>query len=244
MYINGIIALPAVKSFSSLERNKDLRYGAIVAQVLFFLWLPMLYYFIFNPVEILSVLAASSRNKGKENALADIREFLTAMAVNDIESCPEDYKEIAEEAFKKATKRSNIYRENGKKRWENKTQQPKPEPQPETPKPPAKPKPEKHALDQGGFVRVTVDEEAALRVKFGLDFGRAVQILADYKESKGKAYRSDAAAMRGWVYDRIQEDKRRKEPQKSFQQQERERQGALARSLMTEEERRRYGIVE
>ena len=212
MYIKGIIALPAVKSFSSLERNKDLRYGAIVAQVLFFLWLPMLYYFIFNPVEILSVLAASSRNKGKENALADIREFLTAMAVNDIESCPEDYKEIAEEAFKKATKRSNIYRENGKKRWENKTQQPKPEPQPETPKPPAKPKPEKHALDQGGFVRVTVDEEAALRNKFGLDFGRAVQILADYKESKGKAYRSDAAAMRGWVYDRIQEDKRRTAP--------------------------------
>lgn len=36
MYIKGIIALPAVKSFSSLERNKDLRYGAIVAQVLFF----------------------------------------------------------------------------------------------------------------------------------------------------------------------------------------------------------------
>lgn len=172
----------------------------------------MLYYFIFKPVEILSILAASSRNKGKETALADIREFLTAMAVNDIESCPEDYKEIAEEAFKKATKRSNIYRENGKKRWENKTQQPNPEPQPETPKAHAKPKPEKHALDQGGFVRVTVDEEAALRVKFGLDFGRAVQILADYKESKGKAYRSDAAAMRGWVYDRIQEDKRRTAP--------------------------------
>ena len=59
---------------------------------------------------------------------------------------------------------------------------------------------------------MTVDEEAALRNKFGLDFGRAVQILADYKESKGKAYRSDAAAMRGWVYDRIQEDKRRTAP--------------------------------
>lgn len=170
----------------------------------------MLYYFIFNPVEILSILAASSRSKGKETALADIREFLTAMAVNDIESCPEDYKKIAEEAFNKATKRSNIYRENGKKRWEQKEQEP--EPKPETPNAPAKPKPEKHALDQGGFVRVTASEEAALRSKFGLDFGRAVQILADYKESKGKAYKSDAAAMRGWVYDRIQEDKRRTAP--------------------------------
>ena len=240
MYIKGIIALPAVKSFSSLERNKDLRYGAIVAQVLFFLWLPMLYYFTINPMEILAALNAARKAKSADDVLDDEADFLLALATNDLESCPETFKAIASEMFDRASKRSSIYRENGRRRWEQKKQ----EPQPETPKAPAKPKPEKHALDQGGFVRVTVDEEAALRVKFGLDFGRAVQILADYKESKGKAYRSDAAAMRGWVYDRIQEDKRRAAPQKSFQQQERERQGALARSLMTEEERRRYGIVE
>ena len=240
MYIKGIIALPAVKSFSSLERNKDLRYGAIVAQVLFFLWLPMLYYFTINPMEILAALNAARKAKSADDVLDDEADFLLALATNDLESCPETFKAIASEMFDRASKRSSIYRENGRRRWEQKKQ----EPQPETPKAPAKPKPEKHALDQGGFVRVTVDEEAALRVKFGLDFGRAVQILADYKESNGKAYRSDAAAMRGWVYDRIQEDKRRAAPQKSFQQQERERQGALARSLMTEEERRRYGIVE
>lgn len=210
MYIKGIIALPAVKSFSSLERNKDLRYGAIVAQVLFFLWLPMLYYFTINPMEILAALNAARKSKRADAVLDDEADFLLALATNDLESCPETFKAIASEMFDRAAKRSSIYRENGRRRWEQKKQEP--EPQPEPPKAPAKPKPEKHALDQGGFVRVTVDEEAALRVKFGLDFGRAVQILADYKESKGKAYRSDAAAMRGWVYDRIQEDKRRTAP--------------------------------
>ena len=242
MYIKGIIALPAVKSFSSLERNKDLRYGAIVAQVLFFLWLPMLYYFTINPMEILAALNAARKAKSADDVLDDEADFLLALATNDMESCPETFKDIASEMFDRAAKRSSIYRENGKKRWEQKEQEP--EPQPETQKATAKPKPEKHALDQGGFVRVTVDEETALRCKFGPDFDRAVQILADYKESKGKAYRSDAAAMRGWVFDRIQEDKRRTAPQKSFQQQERERQGALARSLMTEEQKRRYGIVD
>lgn len=202
----------------------------------------MLYYFTINPMEILAALNAARKAKSADDALDDEADFLLALATNDLESCPETFKAIASEMFDRAAKRSSIYRENGKKRWEQKEQESKPQPEP--PKAPAKPKPEKHALDHGGFVRVTVDEEAALRVKFGLDFGRAVQILADYKESKGKAYKSDAAAMRGWVYDRIQEDKRRKEPQKSFQQQERERQGALARSLMTEEEKRRYGIVE
>ena len=210
MYIKGIIALPAVKSFSSLERNKDLRYGAIVAQVLFFLWLPMLYYFTINPMEILAALNAARKAKSADDVLDDEADFLLALATNDLESCPETFKAIASEMFDRASKRSSIYRENGRRRWEQKKQEP--EPQPETPKAPAKPKPEKHALDQGGFVRVTVDEEAALRNKFGLDFGRAVQILADYKESKGKAYRSDAAAMRGWVYDRIQEEKRRAAP--------------------------------
>lgn len=242
MYIKDIIALPAVKSFSSIEKNKDLRYGAIVAQVLFFLWLPMLYYFTINPMEFLAALKAARKMKSADDVLDDETDFLLALATNDMESCPETFKAFASEMFERAAKRSSIYRENGRRRWEQKKQEP--EPQPEPPKAPAKPKPEKHALDQGGFVRVTVDEESALRVKFGLDFDRAVQILADYKESKGKVYKSDAAAMRGWVYDRIQEDKRRTAPQKSFQQQERERQGALARSLMTEEQKRRYGIVE
>lgn len=200
----------------------------------------MLYYFTINPMEILAALNAARKSKSADAVLDDEADFLLALATNDLESCPETFKAIASEMFDRAAKRSSIYRENGRRRWEQKKQEP--EPQPETPKAPAKPKPEKHALDQGGFVRVTVDEEAALRNKFGLDFGRAVQILADYKESKGKAYKSDAAAMRGWVYDRIQEDKRRKEPQKSFQQQERERQGAICRSLLTEKQRKMYGL--
>ena len=193
-------------------------------------------------MEILLELRQQRRTCSAEEVLGTLDGFLQALAFQDPFEAPERMRHLAQKYINHALERSNNCRKSAEARWQK--PQPKPEPQHEPPKAPAKPKPEKHALDQGGFVRVTVDEESALRVKFGLDFGRAVQILADYKESKGKTYRSDAAAMRGWVYDRIQEDKRRTAPQKSFQQQERERQGALARSLMTEEQKRRYGIVE
>ena len=191
------------------------------------------------PAEVMKAYRDEVRDSGIEKAAAAMVGFIDSLVYNDSESCPDTFQGLAEKYIQRAAERSAKGRASVKARWEKKN---KPEPQPETPKAPAKPKPEKHALDHGGFVRVTVDEEAALRNKFGLDFGRAVQILADYKESKGKAYRSDAAAMRGWVYDRIQEDKRRKEPQKSFQQQERERQGAICRSLLTEKQRKMYGL--
>ena len=152
---------------------------------------------------------AEVRDSGIEKAAAALVGFIDSLVYNDSESCPDTFRELAESYIQRAAERSEKGRASVKARWEKKN---KPEPQTEPPKAPAKPKPEKHALDQGGFVRVTVDEESALRVKFGIDFGRAVQILADYKESKGKVYKSDAAAMRGWVYDRIQEDKRRTAP--------------------------------
>lgn len=202
---------------------------------------PMMQYISICPAEVMKAYRDEVRDSGIEKAAEALVGFIDSLVYNDSESCPDTFRELAEKYVQRAAERSAKGRASVKARWDKKN---KPEPQPEPPKAPAKPKPEKHALDQGGFVRVTVDEESALRVKFGLDFGRAVQILADYKESKGKVYKSDAAAMRGWVYDRIQEDKRRTAPQKSFQQQERERQGALARSLMTEEQKRRYGIVE
>lgn len=170
----------------------------------------MMQYLSICPAEVMKAYRDEVRNSGIEKAAEALVGFIDSLVYNDSESCPDAFQGLAEKYIQRAAERSAKGRASVKARWDKKN---KPEPQPETPKAPAKPKPEKHALDQGGFVRVTVDEEAALRVKFGLDFGRAVQILADYKESKGKAYKSDAAAMRGWVYDRIQEDKRRKGPQ-------------------------------
>ena len=169
----------------------------------------MMQYISICPAEVMKAYRDEVRDSGIEKAAAAMVGFIDSLVYNDSESCPDTFQGLAEKYIQRAAERSAKGRASVKARWEKKN---KPEPQPETPKAPAKPKPEKHALDQGGFVRVTVDEEAALRNKFGLDFGRAVQILADYKESKGKAYRSDAAAMRGWVYDRIQEDKRRTAP--------------------------------
>ena len=176
---------------------------------LFLFMPPMMQYISICPAEVMKAYRDEVRDSGIEKAAAALVGFIDSLVYNDSESCPDTFRELAEKYIQRATERSEKGRASVKARWEKKN---KPEPQPEQPKAPAKPKPEKHALDQGGFVRVTVDEESALRVKFGLDFGRAVQILADYKESKGKTYRSDAAAMRGWVYDRIQEDKRRTAP--------------------------------
>ena len=161
------------------------------------------------PAEVMKAYRDEVRESGIEKAAAALVGFIDSLVYNDSESCPDTFLGLAEKYIQRAAERSAKGRASVKARWEKKN---KPEPQPEPPKAPAKPKPEKHALDHGGFVRVTVDEESALRVKFGLDFDRAVQILADYKESKGKVYKSDAAAMRGWVYDRIQEDKRRASP--------------------------------
>lgn len=170
----------------------------------------MLKYLSVPPMEILLELRQQRRTCSAEEVLGTLDGFLQALAFQDPFEAPERMRHLAKKYINHALERSNNCRKSAEARWQK--PQPKPEPQPEPPKATAKPKPEKHALDQGGFVRVTVDEESALRVKFGLDFGRAVQILADYKESKGKAYKSDAAAMRGWVYDRIQEDKRRTAP--------------------------------
>ena len=170
---------------------------------------PMMKYISICPAEVMKAYRDEVRDSGIEKAAEALVGFIDSLVYNDSESCPDTFRELAEKYVQRAAERSAKGRASVKARWDKKN---KPEPHPEPPKAPAKPKPEKHALDQGGFVRVTVDEESALRVKFGLDFDRAVQILADYKESKGKVYKSDAAAMRGWVYDRIQEDKRRASP--------------------------------
>ena len=80
---------------------------------------------------------------------------------------------------------------------------------------PKKPAAVKHAIDgDRGFVTVTDDEEAYLVTKYGKDLDEMVSILSNYKESTGKKYKSDAAALRGWVHDSLLEKKgeSRKEP--------------------------------
>jgi hypothetical protein len=111
---------------------------------------------------------------------------------------------------------------------------------------PKKPAAVKHAIDgDRGFVTVTDDEEAYLVTKYGKDLDEMVSILSNYKESTGKKYKSDAAALRGWVHDSLLEKRakaERNQPQKSFAQQERERMAASARSLLTDDQIKFYGL--
>lgn len=63
------------------------------------------------------------------------------------------------------------------------------------------------AFGEYGNVTMSKDEETKLRNKLGLDFERAVEILANYKKSTGKSYKSDYGAINNWVVRRLQEEK-------------------------------------
>lgn len=80
--------------------------------------------------------------------------------------------------------------------------EPEPEPQPEVEKPkkPPKPKPEKKQYAE--FVHMTEAEYQKLISEFGAEATEEmIQILNNYKGSKGKQYKNDYLAIRSWVID-------------------------------------------
>lgn len=79
-------------------------------------------------------------------------------------------------------------------------------------KEPAK-KPKKKAapkLNYAEFVRMTEEEHGKLTAKFGTEgAARLIEILDNYKGSKGKTYASDYRAILSWVVDRYNEEKKK-----------------------------------
>lgn len=71
------------------------------------------------------------------------------------------------------------------------------------------------AFGEYGNVTMSKDEETKLRDKLGQDFERAVEILANYKKSTGKSYKSDYGAINNWVVRRLQEEKAKGADQKA-----------------------------
>jgi prophage antirepressor-like protein len=61
------------------------------------------------------------------------------------------------------------------------------------------------------------------------------------KEQSGKKYKSDAAALRGWVADKIAEQERRN-GSKGFKEQERQRDAQNAAEMLTDEQKHFYGL--
>jgi len=139
-------------------------------------------------------------------------------------------------------RRSDIYRANGLKRNKGPVKPEKPEPK-ETHEPPKKtaPKPPKSPLFGFALVNVTEKEKADLEKRFGAKLQRMADILQNYKESTGKKYKSDAAALRGWVADKVAEQERR-QGAKGFKEQERARDAHNAAEMLTDEQKRYYGL--
>ena len=77
--------------------------------------------------------------------------------------------------------------------------------------------------------------------RFGAKLKRMADILQNYKESTGKKYKSDAAALRGWVADKVAEQERR-QGAKGFKAEERARDAQNAADMLTDEQKRFYGL--
>lgn len=207
----------------------------------------MLFKYDLFPAEFLKAVIDSERRG--EDTLDGIKRMLTALIINDTEDVPDSFVGIATAMLERAKQRSDTYRANALKRdysqgnahrnAEN-AEDVAEEGEEEKPVQNAR-KVQKVAIDMAGFVKVTDNEYDSLRDRFGKDLPEMVEILSAYKESTGKKYKSDAGALRGWVR-REYEERRRKQGAKSFKAMERERDASVVGSMLTEEQRRQYGI--
>lgn len=87
---------------------------------------------------------------------------------------------------------------------------------------------------------MTEAERVALERKYGGKLQRMAEILHNYKEATGRKYKSDAAALRGWVADKMREQERRNNG--GFKAQERQRDASNAAEMLTEEQKHFYGL--
>ena len=207
----------------------------------------MLFKYDLYPAEMLKTIIDAER-KG-EDVLDGIKRMLTALVINDTEDVPDSFIGIATAMLERAKQRSETYRRNAKMRDYSQgnarqnvedTEDVAEEGEEEKPVQNAG-KQAKVAIDANGFVRVTEREYETLIGKYGEDLPEMVEILSAYKESTGKKYRSDAGALRGWVR-REFDERKRKQGAKSFKQMERERDASVVGSMLTDEQRRQYGI--
>ena len=209
----------------------------------------MLFRYDLYPAEMLkAIIEAESRG---ENALEGIKRTLTALIINDTRDVPQTFKELAESMYGRAQKRSDVYRCNALKRDYSRSAGNAPvkpeivedvcEEGEEEKQAQSAQKPQKVAIDIAGYVKVTDREYDSLRERFGKDLPEMVEILSAYKESTGKKYKSDAGALRGWVR-RSFEERKAKAGAKSFKAMERERDASVVGSMLTDEQRRAYGL--
>lgn len=70
-----------------------------------------------------------------------------------------------------------------------------------------KKKPELEKIKYGEFVRMTEDEHQKLLEQYGAEMtARMIEVLDNYKGSKGKTYKNDYRAILSWVVERVKEE--------------------------------------
>ena len=199
----------------------------------------MFFHFDFYPADLMAVIAGRTAADAGEI----VQQWLIGLISNSTDGVKDrKARESVEKMLDNCRRRSDIYRANGLKRNKGPVKPEKPEPK-ETPEPPKKtaPKPPKSPLFGFALVNVTEKEKADLEKRFGAKLQRMADILQNYKESTGKKYKSDAAALRGWVADKVAEQERR-QGAKGFKEQERARDAQNAADMLTDEQKRFYGL--
>lgn len=171
-----------------------------------------------------------------------VQQWLIGLISNSVD-CITDRKarESASKMLERCQQRSDLYRSNGSKRKAaTKPEKPEPKETPEQTKKAAQ-KPPKAPLFGFALVNVTEKERTDLERRFGAKLEKMAYILQNYKEQSGKKYKSDAAALRGWVADKIAEQERRN-GSKGFKEQERQRDAQNAAEMLTDEQKHFYGL--
>jgi hypothetical protein len=198
----------------------------------------MFFHFDFYPADLMAVIAGRTAADAGEI----VQQWLIGLISNSVD-CITDRKarESASKMLERCRQRSDLYRVNGSKRKaDTKPEKPEPKETPEQTKKAAQ-KPPKAPLFGFALVNVTDKERTDLERRFGAKLEKMAYILQNYKEQSGKKYKSDAAALRGWVADKIAEQERRN-VSKGFKEQERQRDAQNAAEMLTDEQKHFYGL--
>jgi hypothetical protein len=198
----------------------------------------MFFHFDFYPADLMAVIAGRTAADAGEI----VQQWLIGLISNSVD-CITDRKarESASKMLERCQQRSDLYRANGSKRKTAiKPEKPEPKETPDQTKKAVQKTP-KAPLFGFALVNVTEKERTDLERRFGAKLEKMAYILHNYKEQSGKKYKSDAAALRGWVADKIAEQERRN-GSKGFKEQERQRDAQNAAEMLTDEQKHFYGL--
>lgn len=196
----------------------------------------MFFRFEFYPADLLNVM----NGRSDEEAGAIIRQWVIGLIGNNTDCITDDKaRRLAEKMLGRCQEKSDIYRNNRNKAIEKAKEKKAENVAKAEEKKAVKAKPQKHPLYGFTLVNVTEKEEQSLFASYGNALKRMAEVLHNYKEANGKKYASDAGAIRSWVADKVLKEEN---GARSFKSMERKRDAESASSMLTDEQRKYYGV--